>query len=126
MQGLYLKSTTPQFCQFLMSLALSILKALQETSHEEKCQVSPARREQFVSQAQGTTTQQARGGPGPAPVSESRGCDGVAALPGRLHALECQRGGDVAAVRGQWGASSMLPAVTRHVAGRGGTVRHVR
>lgn len=50
----------------------------------------------------------------------------MAALPGRLHALERQRGGDVAAVRGQRGASSVLPAVARHVAGRSGTVRHVR
>lgn len=79
-----------------------------------------------MSQAQGTTTQQAHSGPGPAPASESRGCDRVAALPGRLHALECQRGGDVAAVRGQRGASSMLPAVACHVARRGGAVRHVR
>ena len=93
---------------------------------DKSCQVSPARREQSVSQARGTTSQRARGGPGPAPASERGGRDRVAALPGRLHALERQRGGDVAAVRGQRGASSVLPAVARHVAGRGGAVRHVR
>lgn len=68
-------------------------------------------------------SQRARGAPGP---SERGGCDGVAALPGCLHALECQRGGDVTAVRGQRGAPGVLPAVARHVAGWSGAVRHVR
>lgn len=126
-QGLYLKSATPHFPRFLMSSsALSIPKAWQETSHEEKCQVIAGTKRAVLSQAEGATSQRARGGPGPAPASESRGRDRVAALPGRLHALERQRGGNVAAVRGQRGASSVLPAVARHVAGRGSAVRHVR
>lgn len=126
-QGLYLKSATPHSSQFLMlSSALSIPKALRETSHKEKCQVAPARRKQSVSQAQGTASQRAHGGPGPAPASEGRGRDRVAALPGCLHALECQRSRDVAAVGGQRGASSVLPAVACHVARWGSAVRHVR
>lgn len=50
----------------------------------------------------------------------------MAALPGCLHALECQRGRDVTAVGGQRGAPGMLPAVAGHVAGWSGAVRHVR
>lgn len=68
----------------------------------------------------------APGAPAPAPASEGGGRDRVAALPGCLHALEGQRGGDVAAVRGQRSAPGVLPAVAGHVAGRRGAVRHVR
>ena len=110
----------------MLSSALSIPKALWETSHEEKCQVPLAQGEQSVSQAVVTTSQWACGGPGLTPASESGGRDGVAALPGRLHALERQRGGDVTAVRGQRGATSVLPAMAGHVPRRGGTVCHVR
>lgn len=74
----------------------------------------------------GARSWQARGAPGAAPASERGGRDRVAALPGCLHALEGQRGGDVTAVGGQRGAPGVLPAVAGHVAGWGGTVRHVR
>lgn len=50
----------------------------------------------------------------------------MAALPGCLHALEGQRGGEVTAVRGERCASGMLPAVARHVARGGRAVCHVR
>lgn len=79
-----------------------------------------------ASWAQGTSSQRGHGAPGPAPASEGGGRDGVATLPGCLHALEGQRGGDVAAVRGQRGAPGVLPAVARHVARWSGAVRHVR
>lgn len=74
----------------------------------------------------GAEEPRARGAPGAAPASESGGRDGVAALPGSLHALEGQRGGDVTAVRGQRGAPGVLPAMAGHVAGWSGAVRHVR